>query len=83
MWFYAMWGSRLMDQRLAPNFIQQMTRRYGIGTLIQIAAVPVVAIAPRLGVAIALLCVAFFLLPQPKPRYKPGQEPSPDQKLDE
>jgi hypothetical protein len=65
-----------MDRRLAPNFIQQMTRRYGIGTLIQIAAVPVVVVAPRLGVAIALLCVAFFLLPQPKPRYKPGQEPA-------
>jgi uncharacterized membrane protein len=83
MWFYAMWGWRLMDQRLAPNFVQQMTRRYGIGTLIQIAAVPVVVVAPRLGVAIALLCVAFFLLPQPKPRYKPGQESSADQKLNE
>jgi uncharacterized membrane protein len=82
-WFYALWGSRLMDQRLAPDFIQEMTRRYGVGTLIQIAAVPVVLVAPRLGVAIALLCVAFFLLPQPKPRYKLGQEPSEDQKLNE
>jgi hypothetical protein len=45
-----------------------MTRRYGIVTLIQIAAVPVVIAAPRAGVDIALLCVAFFLLPQPKPR---------------
>jgi uncharacterized membrane protein len=83
MWFYAMWGWRLMDQRLAPDFVQQMTRRYGIGTLIQIAAVPVVVVAPRPGVAIALLCVAFFLLPQPRPRYKPGQESSADQKLNE
>jgi uncharacterized membrane protein len=83
LWFYAMWGCRLMDQRLAPNFVQQMTRRYGIGTLIQIAAVLVVVVAPRLGVAITLLCVAFFVLPQPRPRYKPGQEPSADQKLSE
>jgi uncharacterized membrane protein len=83
MWFYAMWGWRLMDQRLAPDFVQQMTRRYGIGTLIQIAAVPVVVVAPRPGVALALLCVAFFLLPQPRPRYKPGLEPSADQKLNE
>jgi Thrombin inhibitor from mosquito. len=34
-------------------------------------------------VAIALLCVAFFLLPQPKPRYKPGEEPNEAEKLKE
>jgi hypothetical protein len=39
--------------------------------------------APRVGVAIALLCVAFFLLPQPKPRYKPGEEPNEAEKLSE
>lgn len=32
---------------------------------------------------IALLCVAFFLLPQPKPRYKPGEEPNEAEKLSE
>ncbi|MGH6952509.1 MAG: TMEM175 family protein, partial [Vitreimonas sp.] len=59
------------------------TRRYGIATLIQIAAVPVVIAAPRVGVAVALLCVAFFLLPQPKRRYKPGEEPNEAEKLNE
>ena len=49
----------------------------------QIAAVPVVIAAPRAGVAIALLCVAFFLLPQPRPRYKPGEEPSSEEKTSE
>jgi len=34
-------------------------------------------------VPIALLCVAFFLLPQPKPRYQPGEEPSEVEKLNE
>ena len=72
-----------MDERLAPDFIRQITRRYGIATLIQIAAVLVVIAAPRVGVAIALLCVAFFLLPHPKPRYKPGEEPSAEEKLEE
>src|ERR1051325_8981130 len=72
-WFYAMPGRRLMDERLAPDFLRQMTRRYGMATLIQIAAVPVAIAAPRVGVAVALLCVAFFLLPQPKPRYNPGE----------
>lgn len=80
-WFYGISGGRrLMDERLAPDFLGQMTRRYGIATLIQIAAVPVTIAAPRIGVAITLLCVAYFLLPQPKPRYKPGQEPSAEEK---
>ena len=82
-WFYGMPGRRVMDERLAPDFLQQMTRRYGIAMLIQIAAVPVAFAAPRFGVAIALLCVAFFLLPQPKPRYKPGEEPDEAEKLNE
>jgi hypothetical protein len=81
-WFYGMPGRRGMDERLAPDFLQQMTRRYGIATLFQIAAVPVAIAAPR-GVAITLLCVAFFLLPQPKPRYKPGEEPSAKEKVKE
>ena len=70
-----------MDERLAPDFLQQMMRRFGVATLVQIAAVPVVVVAPRIGVAIALLCVAYFLLPQPTPRYKPREEPSEDEKL--
>src|SRR3954447_26028969 len=83
-WFYGMPGRRVMDERLADEFLRQMTRRYGTATLIQIAAVPVaIAAAPRVGVAIALLCVTFFLLPQPKPRYRPGEEPSAEEKLEE
>ena len=82
-WFYGMPGGRVMDERLAPDFLRQMTRRYGIATLIQIAAIPVAIAASRLGVAIALLCVVFFLLPQPKPRFKPGEEPSSEEKLKE
>ena len=82
-WFYGMSGRRVMDERLAPDFVAQMTRRYGMSTLIQIAAVPVAIYAPRFGVGIALLCVAFFLLPQPKPRYKPGEEPTTKEKLSE
>jgi uncharacterized membrane protein len=75
-WFYALPGRRLMDERLAPDFLQQMTRRYGLATLMQISAIPLAIATPRIGVAIALLCVAFFLLPQPQPRYKPGEVPN-------
>jgi uncharacterized membrane protein len=80
-WFYAMPGRRVMDERLAPDFVRQMTRRYGIAALIQIAAVPLALVAPRPGVAIALACVAFFLLPQPRPRYKRGEEPGAEETL--
>ena len=79
-WFYGMPGRRLMDERLAPEFLTQMTRRYGLAAAVQIAAVPITFAVPRVGVAIALLCVAFFLLPQPKPRYRAGEGPSADEK---
>src|SRR3954453_18233561 len=82
-WFYGLPGRRLMDERLAPDFLRQMTRRYGLATLIQIAAVPVAIAAPRVGVAIALLCVAFFLLAQPRPGYNRGEEPDEEEKLNE
>jgi uncharacterized membrane protein len=75
-WFYGMSGGRrVMDERLAPDFLKQMTRRYGIATLILIAAVPLAVAAPRIGVAVGVLTVAWFLIPQPGPRYLPGQEP--------
>jgi uncharacterized membrane protein len=74
-WFYGMSGRRVMDERLSADFLRQMTRRYGLATSIQIAAILVAFVAPRAGVAVALMCLAFFLLPQPKPRYKPGEEP--------
>lgn len=80
-WFYGMSGGRrVMDERLSPDFLRQMTRRYGNSTLIQIAAVGLAVAAPRVGVTVALLSVAFFLLPQPTPRYKPGQAPSEEER---
>ncbi|MES2724072.1 MAG: TMEM175 family protein [Pseudomonadota bacterium] len=82
-WFYGLAGRRVMDQRLAPDFLRQMTRRYGLATMVQIAAVPIATVAPWAGVGVALLCVAFFLLPQPKPRYMPGQEPSEEERQSE
>ncbi|RYG86537.1 MAG: DUF1211 domain-containing protein [Alphaproteobacteria bacterium] len=82
-WFYGMPGRRLMDKRLAPDFLQQMTRRYGTAALLKIAAVLVAFASPRVAVFIALLCVAFFLLPQPKPHYKAGEEPDTDEIMKE
>jgi uncharacterized membrane protein len=77
-WFYATPRYRLTDENLAPDFVRQMTRRYAIATAIQIGAVPVAFASPRTGVAIGLLCVTWFLLPQPKPRYKTKEGPAGD-----
>ncbi|MGA0605993.1 TMEM175 family protein [Phenylobacterium sp. VNQ135] len=82
-WFYGLPGRRVMDKRLAADFLRQMTRRYGLAALIQIGAVPITMIAPLAGVTIGLASVAFFLLPQPKPRYNPGQEPRAEETLGE
>jgi uncharacterized membrane protein len=80
-WFYGMSGGRrVMDERLAPDFLKQMTRRYGIATAIQIVAVPVAIASPRIGAGMALLTVAWFLIPQPSPRYRPGEEPDREEK---
>jgi len=73
-WFYGLPGRRLMDERLAPEFLRHMTIRYSVAALVQIAAVPVTFVSPRLGVILAMTCVAFFLLPQPIPRQR---DPSP------
>jgi uncharacterized membrane protein len=80
-WFYGLsHGLRVMDERLAPDFLKQMTRRYSAATLIQIAAVPQALIAPRIGAGIAVKTVAWVLIPQPSPRYRPGQEPHQPEK---
>jgi len=82
-WFYGMSGERrVMDDRLAPDFLKQMTRRYGIATLILIVTVPVAAAAPRVGAVLSILTVAWFLIPQPNLRYRPGQEPRREEKED-
>lgn len=74
-WFYALPHRRIMDDRLTDDFIRQMTRRYGLAALVQLAGVAIAFAVPRAGVAIVLASVLFFLIPQPKPRYKPGRAP--------
>ena len=65
----------IMDQRLAPDFVRQMTWRYSTAALLNVAAVPLALVAPRAAVALTLSVLLYFLLPQPSPRYRPGMEP--------
>ena len=81
--FCGLSGGRVMDERLAPDYLRQMTRRCGAATPIQIVSIAVAFAAPRVAVAMALLSVAFFLLPQPKPPLQAAEEPSRRQKSNE
>ena len=65
----------IMDDRLAPDFVRQLARRYSTAVLLTVASVPLALAAPRAGVALTLLVLLYFLLPQPSPRYRPGMEP--------
>jgi uncharacterized membrane protein len=77
-WFYAR-PRGIMDDRLAPDFIAQMTRRYRLSLIGHLAAVALALVAPRLGVALALLILFCFFLPQPAPRYREGLEPDEEE----
>ena len=79
-WLYARPGRRLIDERLAPDFVDQLTRRWSLATIGYFAAILLAFVQPRAGVALSILVVASFLLPQPAPRYRDGQQPSEDEK---
>jgi uncharacterized membrane protein len=79
-WLYARPHYRLMDRRLAPDFIDRLTRRYSLATIGYFAAIPIAFVQPRVGVALSLAIVASFLLPQPTPRYRDGREPAEEDK---
>lgn len=74
-WFYASPHRRLIDPRLAPDYVSQMTRRYAVGTALLALAVVIALFVPRLGLALSFAATAYWILPQPSPRYRPGEEP--------
>jgi uncharacterized membrane protein len=74
-WLYALPHRRMVDDRLTDDYVRQMTRRYGIAALVQLVGIGLAIVVPLAGVAVVLGAVFFFLLPQPRPRYKPGQDP--------
>ena len=78
-WFYASRHSRLIDRRLAPDYVSQMTRRYVLGAAVLAAAVLIAVVAPRLGLALSFVATAYWILPQPRPRYRPGEEPDEEE----
>ena len=80
-WFYGLPGRRMMDERLRPDFLRQMTRRFGMRDADPDRLSSARDRSAPLRGSIPLLCITFFLLPQPKPRYKPGEGPRTEEKL--
>lgn len=82
-WFYASRHRRLIDRRLAPDYVTQMTRRYVAGTAVLALAVLIALVAPRLGLGLSFAATAYWILPQPKPRYRSGEEPSEEERTND
>jgi uncharacterized membrane protein len=82
-WTYAIRGQRLIDTRLAPDYISQMTRRYYAATALHLVALLLVIWMARPALMLAFGVVAYFLVPQPVPRYIPGREPSEEEIIEE
>ena len=76
-------GERLIDRRLALDFVRQMTRRYAAGASVLALALLLALVAPRLGLALSFAATAYWILPQPEPRYRSGQEPSEEARKDD
>jgi uncharacterized membrane protein len=81
-WLYASRHGRLIDRRLAPDYVSQMTRRYVVGAAVLVFAVLIALIAPRLGLALSFAATAYWILPQPSPRYRPGEEPKEEERAE-
>lgn len=82
-WLYASPQRRLIDRRLAPEYVSQMTRRYVAGTSVLALAALIALIAPRLGLALSFAATAYWILPQPSPRYRSGEEPDEKERTED
>lgn len=72
-WLYASPHQRLIDRRLAPDYVSQMTRRYISGTAALTRAMLIALFFPPLGLAVSFAATGYWILPQPSPRYRQGE----------
>ncbi len=79
-WIYAVPTRRIVDERLDTGYLHGLTMRYAGTVTAQALAVPLAFFSPRSGVALTFSIAAFYLLPPPTPRYRPGQEPEEEEK---
>ncbi len=77
-WLYALQGWRLMDERLEPGFLRQMTVRYCLATALLAAGALLSLLAPLWGLGLNLAITAGSALPPPRPRFV-GADPGPEE----
>jgi uncharacterized membrane protein len=82
-WLYASPHRRLIDRRLAPAYVTQMTRRYAAGTALLALAALIALVAPRLGLAFSFAATAYWILPQPTPSYRAGEVPDEKERTED
>jgi uncharacterized membrane protein len=82
-WLYASPHRRLIDPRLAPDYVSQMTWRYAVGTAILALGALIALVVPQLGLALNFAATAYWILPQPSPRYRPGEEPDEEERTED
>jgi uncharacterized membrane protein len=71
VWRYASIGHRLIDPRLDPEFIREVTRLYDFGLLTYVVSVLAALWSARAALAIDLLIALVFFFPSPQPRFRP------------
>jgi hypothetical protein len=73
MWRYASCRHRLIDPRLAPQFLRHVTTQYVGSVALFCIAVLLSLIEPNLGLAVCVGVTLFYLLPPKPPVYVPNQ----------
>jgi len=69
MWLYASRGYRLIDRRLAPDFVGFLAKQYKLSVLLYAGALTISFWSPLMGVAAAVGLTILYLLPPKKPVY--------------
>ena len=70
MWVYASKGYRLIDKRLAPNFVKYMTGQYILSTVLYLIALLASFVSPTAGLGIAIGLTLLYLMPPKRPEYR-------------
>jgi uncharacterized membrane protein len=70
IWAYGSYKYRLLDHRLAPAFVRQLTKQYLLSNLLYLSAVAVSFWHATTSLIICVCLTLLYLLPPKKPRYQ-------------
>ena len=70
MWVYASTGYRLIDPRLAPDFITHLTKQYALSVVMYLGALGITPYSYKIGLGICICLTLLYLFPSKTPRYR-------------